>query len=201
MCTFQPTSFRTAPCGSSSGTRPDIWIGRPRSSCTTRTPMVGSGVPCASGAPVRRAHGAAAVSTRRRVSLGAAAPCGIRSPPMGVARDASTSGDGRSACTVTAGRCTTTGTRAPKSRAGPLEEVGELGGSGTTHTAWTGPWRVSFPRRGDTYAFYEYACHEGNKAMRNILQSLIYRRAGRGETGRSIFGAGCPTRATPRDRT
>jgi hypothetical protein len=35
---------------------------------------------------------------------------------------------------------------------------------------WTGPWRVSFPlRRDDDYGFYEYACHEGNNAMRNIL--------------------------------
>ena len=35
---------------------------------------------------------------------------------------------------------------------------------------WTGPWRVSFPlTRDDDYGFYEYACHEGNNAMRNIL--------------------------------
>jgi hypothetical protein len=35
---------------------------------------------------------------------------------------------------------------------------------------WTGPWRVSFPlRRDDDYGFYEYACHEGNNAMPNIL--------------------------------
>jgi hypothetical protein len=35
---------------------------------------------------------------------------------------------------------------------------------------WTGPWRVSFPlQRDDDYGFYEYACHEGNNAMRNIL--------------------------------
>jgi len=35
---------------------------------------------------------------------------------------------------------------------------------------WTGPWRVSFPlRRDDDYGFFEYACHEGNNAMRNIL--------------------------------
>jgi len=35
---------------------------------------------------------------------------------------------------------------------------------------WTGPWTVSFPlRRDDGYGFYEYACHEGNNAMRNIL--------------------------------
>jgi hypothetical protein len=35
---------------------------------------------------------------------------------------------------------------------------------------WTGPWRVSFPlKRDDNYGFFEYACHEGNNAMRNIL--------------------------------
>jgi hypothetical protein len=35
---------------------------------------------------------------------------------------------------------------------------------------WTGPWRVSFPlKRDDGYGFFEYACHEGNNAMRNIL--------------------------------
>jgi hypothetical protein len=35
---------------------------------------------------------------------------------------------------------------------------------------WTGPWRVSFPlQRDDDYGFYEYACHEGNNAMPNIL--------------------------------
>ena len=34
----------------------------------------------------------------------------------------------------------------------------------------TGPWTVSFPlKRDDGYGFYEYACHEGNNAMRNIL--------------------------------
>jgi hypothetical protein len=35
---------------------------------------------------------------------------------------------------------------------------------------WTAPWTVSFPlERDDDYGFYEYACHEGNNAMRNIL--------------------------------
>jgi hypothetical protein len=37
---------------------------------------------------------------------------------------------------------------------------------------WTGPWRVSFPlKRDDNYGFFEYACHEGNNAMRNILSA------------------------------
>jgi hypothetical protein len=35
---------------------------------------------------------------------------------------------------------------------------------------WTRPWTVSFPlRRDNTYQMFEYACHEGNYAMRNTL--------------------------------
>jgi hypothetical protein len=35
---------------------------------------------------------------------------------------------------------------------------------------WTAPWKVSFPlRRDDSYQMFEYACHEGNYAMRNTL--------------------------------
>jgi hypothetical protein len=35
---------------------------------------------------------------------------------------------------------------------------------------WTKPWTISFPwRRDPTYGFYEYACHEGNYALHNIL--------------------------------
>ncbi len=35
---------------------------------------------------------------------------------------------------------------------------------------WTRPWTLSFPwRRDPSYGFYEYACHEGNYALRNIL--------------------------------
>jgi hypothetical protein len=37
---------------------------------------------------------------------------------------------------------------------------------------WTRPWTVSFPlRRDDKYVIYEYACHEGNYAMQNILSA------------------------------
>lgn len=40
----------------------------------------------------------------------------------------------------------------------------------TDPRTWTAPWTVSFPlTRDDAYGFYEYACHEGNNAMRNIL--------------------------------
>jgi hypothetical protein len=35
---------------------------------------------------------------------------------------------------------------------------------------WTRPWTLSFPwKREPVYGMYEYACHEGNYAMRNIL--------------------------------
>jgi len=37
---------------------------------------------------------------------------------------------------------------------------------------WTRPWTVRFPlARNDGYAMYEYACHEGNYAMRNSLSA------------------------------
>ena len=54
---------------------------------------------------------------------------------------------------------------------------------------WTGPWRVSFPlQRDDDYGFYEYACHEGNNAMRNILSGARAAEAG-SELERSRRGA------------
>ena len=35
---------------------------------------------------------------------------------------------------------------------------------------YTRPWTVAFPLTGDPeYRIYEYACHEGNYAMTNIL--------------------------------
>jgi len=35
---------------------------------------------------------------------------------------------------------------------------------------WTQPWTLSFPwKREPAYGMFEYACHEGNYAMRNIL--------------------------------
>ena len=36
---------------------------------------------------------------------------------------------------------------------------------------WVRPWKVAFPlRRDDTYVLHEYACHEGNYALANILR-------------------------------
>jgi hypothetical protein len=37
---------------------------------------------------------------------------------------------------------------------------------------WTKPWKATFPLRRDTsYGMFEYACHEGNHAMSNILSA------------------------------
>ena len=37
---------------------------------------------------------------------------------------------------------------------------------------WVRPWKVAFPlSRDDSYLLYEYACHEGNYALRNILSA------------------------------
>ena len=38
---------------------------------------------------------------------------------------------------------------------------------------WSRPWAVAFPlRRDESYVLYEYACHEGNYAIRNILSAV-----------------------------
>jgi hypothetical protein len=45
---------------------------------------------------------------------------------------------------------------------------------------WLRPWTVAFPlTRDEDYAIYEYACHEGNYAMANMLQAA--RAAGQRE--------------------
>jgi hypothetical protein len=51
----------------------------------------------------------------------------------------------------------------------------------TDPKTWTAPWKVSFPLKRDPgYQIYEYACHEGNNAMRNILSgSRADERAGK----------------------
>jgi hypothetical protein len=37
---------------------------------------------------------------------------------------------------------------------------------------WTAPFTVSFPlKRDPAYQIFEYACHEGNNAMRNMLSA------------------------------
>ena len=45
---------------------------------------------------------------------------------------------------------------------------------------WTRPWTISFPWRLDpNYGLYEYACHEGNYALRNILSGARAEEAAR----------------------
>jgi hypothetical protein len=40
----------------------------------------------------------------------------------------------------------------------------------TDPKTWTQPWKVAFPlKRDKDYQIFEYACHEGNNSMRNIL--------------------------------
>ena len=40
----------------------------------------------------------------------------------------------------------------------------------TDPKTWTQPWKVAFPlKRDKDYQSFEYACHEGNNSMRNIL--------------------------------
>jgi hypothetical protein len=42
----------------------------------------------------------------------------------------------------------------------------------TDPKTWTAPWKVSFPlKRDPDYQIFEYACHEGNHAMRNVLSA------------------------------
>jgi len=43
----------------------------------------------------------------------------------------------------------------------------------TDPSTWTRPWTVSFSMKRDAeYVMYEYACHEGNYAIRNILSAF-----------------------------
>jgi hypothetical protein len=37
-------------------------------------------------------------------------------------------------------------------------------------TIWTTPWTVAYPMRPSEGPVYEYACHEGNYGLRNILE-------------------------------
>jgi hypothetical protein len=39
----------------------------------------------------------------------------------------------------------------------------------TDATTWTAPWTVSVPMRRTDDRIYEYACHEGNYGMTNLL--------------------------------
>ena len=50
----------------------------------------------------------------------------------------------------------------------------------TDPDTWTRPWTVSFPMRRGEGPVYEYACHEGNHGLRNILTTArnLERQAG-----------------------
>jgi len=42
----------------------------------------------------------------------------------------------------------------------------------------TGKWTAAFPLKLDNdYEMYEYACHEGNTAIRNYIETSRYERA------------------------
>ena len=77
----------------------------------------------------------------------------------------------------------------PTSTALRLVERFRLRGAGTLHyevqvddpRTWTRPWTVAFPfERDPDYLFFEYACHEANYALANILSAVraAERRAG-----------------------
>jgi hypothetical protein len=43
---------------------------------------------------------------------------------------------------------------------------------------WTSPWKIAFPITHEPgYEIYEYACHEGNMAMRNMITGTIAEQA------------------------
>jgi hypothetical protein len=45
---------------------------------------------------------------------------------------------------------------------------------------WTRPFTIELPlRRDDSYGMFEYACHEGNYALRNILSAARAEEKGR----------------------
>jgi len=38
-------------------------------------------------------------------------------------------------------------------------------------TTWTEAWTVAYTMRPTEGGFYEYACHEGNRGLQNILEN------------------------------
>jgi hypothetical protein len=47
----------------------------------------------------------------------------------------------------------------------------------TDPTTWVRPWTYAIPMRKSTEAIYEYACHEGNYGLENILKGAALRDA------------------------
>jgi hypothetical protein len=52
-------------------------------------------------------------------------------------------------------------------------------------TTWVQPWTVAYLMRPTDGIIYEYACHEGNYGLRNILENLVAEQSGvaAGDTG------------------
>jgi hypothetical protein len=45
---------------------------------------------------------------------------------------------------------------------------------------WVLPWTLEFPLRRDSkHTLFEFACHEGNYSLRNILSAELAQRAGK----------------------
>src|SRR4030095_15124975 len=65
---------------------------------------------------------------------------------------------------------------------------------------WTRPWTLSFPwKREPVYGMFEYACHEGNYAMRNMLSaSRAADTSGRRERLRHCRASSCVVPAAVR---
>jgi hypothetical protein len=48
---------------------------------------------------------------------------------------------------------------------------------------WTAPWTVALDLKPQASGMYEYACHEGNYAMRNMLSAARADEAAAGQPG------------------
>ena len=52
---------------------------------------------------------------------------------------------------------------------------------------WTSTWKVAFPITHEPgYEIYEYACHEGNMAMRNMITGTIAEKAAAAASGKPV---------------
>ena len=56
----------------------------------------------------------------------------------------------------------------------------------TTPATWTRPWSGEIPMRRIEGPIYEYACHEGNYGLANILRAARVQEAKGRENGRTI---------------
>ena len=52
-------------------------------------------------------------------------------------------------------------------------------------TTWERPWAIRMPlKRDDTQAIFEFACHEGNRALANIMSAARAEEARKAAEGR-----------------